>query len=108
MSAIEGIFDGTVVRIDTAAAPIKERCRVVVTFLPTAENDDAASIFAEPKLPEEIHAALWGDLPTGATLAEAKAERLRKWNKCVETLAASRDEAVPDFPRANLHREIEL
>jgi hypothetical protein len=42
MFAVEGIFDGTAVQLNTAELPVRERCRVVVTFLNPPENNDLA------------------------------------------------------------------
>ncbi|AEF80436.1 hypothetical protein [Leadbettera azotonutricia] len=38
----------------------------------------------------------------------AKTNKMAEWKECLRLLDESMDEEVPDFPRANLHREFAL
>jgi hypothetical protein len=35
-------------------------------------------------------------------------KKMDAWKECLRLLDESMDEEVPDFPRANLHREVEI
>ncbi|WP_010257285.1 hypothetical protein [Treponema primitia] len=37
-----------------------------------------------------------------------KSTKMSAWKECLRLLDESMDEEVPDFPRANLHREVEI
>jgi predicted DNA-binding antitoxin AbrB/MazE fold protein len=37
-----------------------------------------------------------------------KANKMAAWKECLRLLDESMGEEVPDFPRANLHREVEI
>jgi hypothetical protein len=88
MFAVEGIFDGTAVQLDTAELPVRERCRVVVTFLNPAGQKktvaEASAVSDDEKVLAESQAAYQRLLKYKGTL-----HRHIDWKK---ELAEYRDE----------------
>jgi predicted DNA-binding antitoxin AbrB/MazE fold protein len=64
--------------------------------------EDGKFVPSEPvKIPEHKKVIL--------TILEEDTEKIAKmaaWKECLRLLDESMDEEVPDFPRANLHREV--
>ena len=113
MFAVEGIFDGTAVQLNTAELPVRERYRVVVTFLNPTGQMKAFTLSEEDGDSDEPQEAFHQFLKYTGTQPVVVNEKsdYEIFQESIRLLKDSHeeDELLPDeFPRVHFTNRLEI